>query len=93
MKKLIACLAAFFWGLSIWGQGKYTISGYVRDDKSGEELIGAAIGVNEMPSIGISTNAYGYYSLTVPKGKCTIMVNFIGYEMLSFPVDLTGNLK
>ena len=93
MKKLIACLAALFWGLSIWGQGKYTISGYVRDDKSGEELIGAAIGVNEMPSIGISTNAYGYYSLTVPKGKYTIMVNFIGYEMLSFPVDLTGNLK
>jgi hypothetical protein len=93
MKKVIACLAAIFLGLSISGQGKYTISGYVRDDKTGEELIGAAIGMSELPSIGISTNAYGYYSLSVPKGKYTIRVNFIGYEMLTFPVDLTGNLK
>ena len=93
MRRFIACLGALFLGLSIWGQSKYTISGYVRDAKSGEELIGAGIGVNEIPSIGITTNSYGYYSLTIPGGKYTISVHFIGYEMGSFHIDLTGNTR
>ena len=38
MKKFYAFIIAIFWGLSIWGQSKYTISGYVRDARSGEEL-------------------------------------------------------
>jgi hypothetical protein len=93
MKKLIACLAALFLGLSIFGQGKFTISGYVRDEKSGEELIGAAIGVKELPAVGVSTNSYGYYSLSIPAGRCTIYINFVGYETLTFPIDLTGNIR
>lgn len=93
MKKFIICLAAFFVGLSIFGQGKFTISGYVRDDKSGEELIGAAIGVKEIPTVGVSTNSYGYYSLSVPAGKYTIYVDFIGYETLTVPLDLMGNIR
>lgn len=93
MKKLIAFITVLLWGLSICGQNKYTISGYVRDAKTGEELIGAAIGVNELPSVGITTNSYGFYSLTVPQGQYTMTVNFIGYEMSSFPLNLTGSIK
>jgi hypothetical protein len=93
MKKLIACCTILLWGFSIWGQNKYTISGYVSDSKTGEELIGAAIGVNEMPGIGITTNTYGFYSLTLPSGNYTITVNFIGYEMLSFPLNLSRSIK
>jgi CarboxypepD_reg-like domain/TonB-dependent Receptor Plug Domain len=93
MKKLIACITVLLWGLSICGQSKCTISGYVRDAKTGEELIGAAIGVNELPSVGIVTNSYGFYSLTLPQGQYTITVNFIGYEMSSFFLNLTGSIK
>ena len=93
MKRLIACITILLWVLNIWGQNKYTISGYIRDSKTGEELIGAAIGVNELPSVGITTNSYGFYSLTLPSGKYTITINFIGYEKLSFPVNLSGSIK
>jgi len=93
MKKLIACTTILLWGLNIWGQNKYTISGYIRDSKTGEELIGAAIGVNEIPSEGITTNSYGFYSLTLPSGKYTITIDFLGYEKLSFPVNLSGSIR
>lgn len=93
MKKLIAFITVLFWGLSIQAQNNYTISGYVRDGKTGEELIGAGIGVAEIPSLGITTNSYGFYSLTVPQGKYTLAVNYIGYEMLSFPISLTRSIK
>lgn len=93
MKKLISCTAVLLWGLCLWGQNKYTISGYVRDAKTGEELTGAAIGVVEMPSVGITTNSYGFYSLTIPRGKYTITINYIGYEMLSLPINLSKSIK
>ncbi|MGA1977998.1 MAG: TonB-dependent receptor [Bacteroidales bacterium] len=93
MKRFFTFFAALIYGMTIWGQVRYTISGYIRDAKTGEELIGAGIAVREIPSIGISTNAYGYYSLTVPQGKYTLNINFIGYEMLSFPVEVDRSIK
>ncbi len=92
MKKFKVFIIAIFWGLSIWGQNKYTISGYVRDSKSGEELTGARIGINELPYTGIITNSFGFYSLTIPQGIYTATVSFVGYETLSFPVNLTKSI-
>ena len=48
----------------------FTVSGYVRDKQSGEELIGANIYLNELKQ-GTSTNPYGFYSLTIPEGNYT----------------------
>ncbi|MGD0342503.1 MAG: TonB-dependent receptor [Bacteroidales bacterium] len=93
MKKLIVSVILIFLGLNIRGQVKYTISGYVRDSNTGEELIGAGISIKEIPSVGVTTNSYGFYSLTVSPGKYTVLVNFIGYEMLSFPVNLTKSVR
>ena len=92
MRGLVAAMF-FLWGLSLSGQNRYTISGYVRDAKTGEELIGASIGVNELPTVGTATNSYGFYSLTIPQGKYTLTVRLVGYDILSFPLDLTGNLR
>ena len=58
---------------------KFTLSGYVKDAESGEELIGAAIYVAEL-STGVSTNEYGFFSLTLPKGNYAILVSYIGYQ-------------
>ena len=92
MKKFKAFIIAIFWGLSIWGQNKYTISGYVHDSKSGEELTGARIGVKELPAVGITTNSFGFYSLTIPQGNYIATVSFVGYETLSFPINLTKSI-
>ncbi len=93
MKRLNILVLFLLWGFNSWGQGKYTISGYVRDARSGEELPGAVISVKELPSVGITTNSFGFYSVTVPRGEYTLIVHFIGYQTLSFPVNLTKSLN
>jgi len=51
---------------------KYTISGHVKDSKTGEAMIGATIMLEELPQIGTASNAYGFYSLTVSEGTYTL---------------------
>jgi hypothetical protein len=72
---------------------KYTVSGSVRDSLTGEELIGATIVIKELAATGTSTNAYGFYSITVPEGEYTIMAQFIGYAPKSYKISLKQNLK
>ncbi len=72
---------------SIEAQDKVTMSGYVKDKESGEDLIGASIFVKES-SIGVTTNIYGFYSLTIPKGKYKIEISYIGYSTQTEEFDL-----
>jgi hypothetical protein len=95
MKKMILFFGLF--SILIFGQTelkkKYTISGFVKNKNTGEELIGANIIVKELNGVGTSSNAYGFYSLTLLEGSYTITVRYIGYETLSFPVTLNKNIK
>jgi len=71
---------------------KYTISGYVKDNSNGEELIGTNVYVKELGK-GTITNQYGFYSITLPKGKYTLQVSFIGYQDYSKIINLNKNTK
>jgi len=70
-----------------------TISGFVRDAKNGETLTGAVIYPKENPAIGITTNSYGYFSLTLPTGKYSLIVQFLGYKTKIIPLELKENVK
>ncbi len=72
---------------------KYTISGSVRDSATGEELIGATVFIKEIPATGASTNAYGFYSITIPEGIYTVATQYIGYKPKSVKVELRQNVK
>src|ERR1035438_4908364 len=72
---------------------KYTVNGFVTDSQTGEELVGAAIIVKELTQIGTVTNAYGFFSLTIPEGTYTITAHFTGYQSLSFNINLKQNVK
>jgi len=74
-------------------QDRYTISGYVRDANTGEELIGVNVVIKELISVGASTNAYGFYSITIPNGNYTVASQFIGYEAKSVAIELKQNTK
>lgn len=74
-------------------QNKYTISGYVKDEKTGEPLIGATIIIKEITATGTSTNAYGFYSITIPEGNYTVATQFMGYEQKTQSVSLKQNTK
>ncbi|MCF0057482.1 TonB-dependent receptor [Dyadobacter sp. CY356] len=57
--------------------GNSTITGYVRSAITGEPVIGAAVFI-ETPSIGVTTDALGFYSLTIPRGKQKLKIKSFG---------------
>src|SRR6266542_3427239 len=58
---------------------KYTISGYIREDGSGELLTGVNVYLL-LQKTGTVSNTYGFYSLTLPGGdSITLIYSFVGY--------------
>ena len=57
--------------------GNSTVTGYIRSAVTGEPVIGAAIFI-ESPSIGVTTDALGFYSLTIPRGKQKLKIKSFG---------------
>ena len=88
--KYLLLTTAFFLAFSANAQ-KYTLSGYLKDSLTNEFLIGATLHI-ENTSIGASSNAYGFYSLSVEKGKSTLVVNYIGYVKRIIKVDISSNV-
>ncbi|HEY4064316.1 MAG TPA: TonB-dependent receptor [Puia sp.] len=74
-------------------QQRHTVSGTIKEKKSGEVLIGASIHLREFPRAGAVTNAYGFYSLTAPSGSYTLIVSFSGYQTDSIKIDLSRDLR
>ncbi|HEY9045466.1 MAG TPA: TonB-dependent receptor [Ohtaekwangia sp.] len=72
-------------------QDKVTLNGYVKDADNGEELIGVTVYIPELKA-GTATNAYGFYSITVPKGTYEIQYSFIGYTIQSATVELKSDV-
>jgi len=72
-------------------RGTATVSGYITDETSGETLIGAGVLVEDSARktpTGAVTNAYGYYTLTLPKGKTALQYSYVGYESVAMELDL-----
>lgn len=59
--------------------GTANLAGYVRDIKSGEAVIGASI-YSADTKIGIATDQFGYYSLTLPRGRQTLIIKGLGMK-------------
>jgi hypothetical protein len=78
-----------FIALSAFSQKK-TLSGYIKDQETGEELIGVSVFVKELSTGGV-TNAYGFYSLTLAPGKYNVVFSYIGYQSVTQVVDLAEN--
>lgn len=59
------------------GTGNATMAGYVKGAKTGESIIGASLYIANLKT-GVSTDEFGFYSITLPKGKHTITIRSIG---------------
>ncbi len=55
-----------------------TVSGFVRDKRSAESLIGASV-YEAHSRVGTASNNFGFFSLTLPPGDITIRSSYIGY--------------
>lgn len=88
-------LLAFFLllGQLAFAQQKYTISGTVKDKKTGEILIGTVIRISELKNTGAASNEYGFYSLTIPEGDYTMVVSMLGYQSVTEKLALHADIK
>lgn len=91
-KIAIINLVLLFSTTLLLAQSKYTVSGTVKQKSSGETLLGASVVVVEKSNVGIITNEYGFYSLSLPKGKYTLRISYIGYKQELVPVSLESNI-
>ncbi|MEO6831881.1 MAG: TonB-dependent receptor [Chitinophagaceae bacterium] len=87
MKTLLSTLLLLSCYIAAFAQSRITVSGYIRDGKTGEALISASIAVREQAGIGTVSNEYGFYSLTLEKGSHTLVVSFTGYEPTSISTE------
>jgi hypothetical protein len=71
---------------------KFTISGTISDANSNETLIGVNVAIPEL-KIGTTTNEYGFFSITLPKGDYEISISYVGFENFSEKISLTKNTK
>lgn len=66
---------------------KFTISGTVEEGETGENLLGANVYVARS-SLGTTTNEYGFFSLTLPKGPIELVVSYLGFEKKTISLNL-----
>lgn len=92
MKRLIFLFFLLQGFLCGFGQEKLTINGYIKDSLSGETLIGANIVVRNLGKT-VVTNSYGFFSITLPKGKYQLNASFIGYQTKEITFTLSNNLQ
>ncbi|MBW8522875.1 TonB-dependent receptor [Chryseobacterium chendengshani] len=91
--KIFTTIGLSVFSITAFAQEQRTISGTVRDGKNGELVIGATIKVEEDPTINITANEYGFYSLSLPQGNYTVAVAYGGYENYRQTVQLDQNVK
>lgn len=80
MLKTFAFLILLLAASSSFAQKKFVISGTIKDETTGEQLIGASIRIQELPHSGTSTNNYGFYSIAANEGEYTLIFSYIGYQ-------------
>ena len=89
---LFSFLILTFLSTTSLAQDKVVLSGTVKDSQTGESIIRAIIRVKELPNIGVFSNEYGFYSISLAKGNYTISVSQVGYEMYTSNIQIDSSI-
>ncbi|HEX8269533.1 MAG TPA: TonB-dependent receptor [Flavobacterium sp.] len=82
----------FFIQFCAFAQEKFVVSGTITDNATNETLIGVDVYFPSM-KIGTSTNEYGFYSVTLPKGEQQVAISYLGYETITRSVSVENNVR
>ena len=91
MKKIFAIVLLLIPFFS-FAQNQFTLSGYVKDALSGETLNGATVAVLG-ESKGITSNQFGFYSITLTTGTYNFICSYVGYVPQIKTINLTSNVE
>lgn len=92
MRKILVVFLACFFVTRAFAQEKFTWNGYIKDSLSGETLIGANLSL-KADGKGITSNQYGFFSITLPKGQYKAVCSFIGYQSRELTLNLDHNIQ
>jgi len=67
-----------------------TLSGKITNKMDGESLFGVTIFTDDFKK-GTTTNEYGFYTLTLPKGNYKIVISYMGFRSTTKEIDLNQN--
>jgi outer membrane receptor protein involved in Fe transport len=87
---IIGCMSLSY---TVIAQKKFTVSGYVKEKGSQEQLFGVNVSIKGKP-IGTSTNVYGFYSITLPENsEINLVYSYVGYESQDSTLVLTKDIN
>jgi len=96
MNKLYLLICTLFFSQGLWAQTsqpqKFTISGTIYEKGSGETLPGV-VAVFEKENIGTASNAFGFYSITLPSGEIELTYRYVGFAPQTIHFVLDKNIK
>lgn len=75
-----------------YAQEKVTLSGTITIKTNTETIIGASIFIPEA-KVSTVTNAYGFYSIILPKGEYTIVISSVGFENIEEHIVLAESIR
>jgi hypothetical protein len=73
--------------------GNATLAGYIHDDKTGEPLPGVGIYLEKKQGVGAVTDQFGFFSISLPKGAHTLLIQSIGKRDTRRHILLRGDGK
>ena len=92
-RKQVLLLVLLFIATALFAQGKkFSISGNIKDSADGEDLIGAEVIISGTRT-GTVSNAYGFYSLSLPQGDYTLAFSYVGYKRKEVRVELNEDTR
>ena len=74
----------------VFAQNKFSISGTVKDESTGESLFGATVFIKNS-SIGTNTNEYGFFSISAEAGSITLVCSYLGFNEKVLDIDLNAD--
>ncbi len=79
-------------GVLASAQEKFTLSGTISEASSNETLIGVTLVFPEL-NTGVTTNEYGFYSITLPKGEYDVIISYLGFQDVRERIVLQEDIK
>jgi len=87
LQKLTLIALFAFISAGLFAQG--TVTGKIKDDMTGEPLIGASV-VLDGTTTGATTDMDGVFTLDLPSGTQKIVISYVGYENVVMDVDVAN---
>jgi hypothetical protein len=92
LKKFICFAAIVILAFAKAYSQKATLSGTISEQGTGETMLNVNVNIIELKT-GTISNAYGYYSISLPTGEYTVQYSSLGYATIEKKVALTENVK